>query len=169
MAVALSFPPAQPNPILDRTVELEAIVRRLTVEQVRLLSLTGPAGVGKTRLALEASARVAGHFRDGVTLVDLTPIRESRFVLPAIAQALGLQDTGTRPLTERLQEYLQDWELLTHELEHLTLSIRQSRFRVGLICSFGLDGRVLFGIEQRQHFGANVFRLPGASDLHSLV
>jgi hypothetical protein len=74
MAVAFSFPQAQPTPLVGREAELEAIVQRLTREHTRLLSLTGPAGVGKTRLALEASGRVAEYFRDGITLVDLAPI-----------------------------------------------------------------------------------------------
>ncbi|HEX6507000.1 MAG TPA: LuxR C-terminal-related transcriptional regulator [Chloroflexota bacterium] len=112
MAIAFSFPQAQPTPLLGRVVELETIVQRLTQEQVRLLSLTGPGGVGKTRLALEARDRLAGQFPDGVTVVDLAPIRDADLVLPTIAHALGILDWGTRPLPERLEEYLSDRELL---------------------------------------------------------
>lgn len=84
----------------------------LVRDRVRLLTLTGPAGVGKTRLALEAGNRLATHFSDGVTLVDLAPVREPGRVLPTIAEALGLIDLGNRPLLERLREYLQERELL---------------------------------------------------------
>src|SRR5262249_42585165 len=72
----------------------------------RLLTLTGPAGVGKTRLALAAATQVADHFPDGVLLVDLAPIRDPLLVVPTMAQALGLTDSGTLPLARRLQQVL---------------------------------------------------------------
>ena len=88
------LPRAQPTALLDREGELAAIHGRLTVDGARLLTLAGPAGVGKTCLALEAAARLTGAFPDGVALVDLAPLRHPHPVLPAIAQALGLADTG---------------------------------------------------------------------------
>lgn len=112
MVVVRSLPLAQPTPLLGRTGELETIEQRLVRDGVRLLSLTGPAGVGKTRLALEAGAQLADHFPAGVTFVDLAPVREPGLVLPAIALALGLTDVGPRPLFERLLEYLRERELL---------------------------------------------------------
>src|SRR5215469_16207751 len=94
----------QPTGLIGRANELEAIIRRLTVEGVRLLTLTGPAGVGKTRLALAAAAtdQVVRHFPDGVHMVDLAPIQDPAQVLPAIALTLGLADTGPLPLLDRL-------------------------------------------------------------------
>jgi predicted ATPase/DNA-binding CsgD family transcriptional regulator len=112
LVVARSHSPAQPTPLLGRTVELETIEQRLVRDDVRLLSLTGPAGVGKTRLALEAGTQLADRFSNGVVLVDLAPVRNADLVLPAIAEALGLTDLGTRPLRERLQEYLEEQKLL---------------------------------------------------------
>lgn len=112
MVVARPLPLAQPTPLLGRTVELETIEQRLVHGGVRLLSLTGPAGVGKTRLALEAGAQLVDRYADGITLVDLAPVREPGLVLPALAQALGLTDAGTRPLFERLLQYLQEQALL---------------------------------------------------------
>ena len=109
---------AQPNRFLGRTSELETIQRRLVGHggesggQARLLTLTGPAGVGKTRLALTAAAQMTDHFPDGVVLIDLAPIREPLLVLPTIALALGLSDTGSRPLPERLRDYLRERSLL---------------------------------------------------------
>jgi predicted ATPase len=87
---------------------LETITQRLTQEPLRLLTLIGPAGVGKTRLALEAGSRLSDQFPDGVTWVNLAPIREPELVLPTVAQTLGLMDSGPRPLLERLQEYLHE-------------------------------------------------------------
>jgi non-specific serine/threonine protein kinase len=77
-----------------------------------LLSLIGPAGVGKTRLALEARQRLTDHFRDGITVVDLAPVRSPGLVLPAVALALGLIESGPRPLLERVLEYVRERETL---------------------------------------------------------
>ncbi|MGO8948022.1 MAG: helix-turn-helix transcriptional regulator [Ktedonobacterales bacterium] len=103
------WPTVAPPPLVDRADELETIQRLLTVEGVRLLTLTGPAGVGKTRLALAAAARLAEEterFPDGVTLVDLTPVRDPVLVLSALAHGLGTLDVGSRLLPERLMDAL---------------------------------------------------------------
>jgi predicted ATPase/DNA-binding CsgD family transcriptional regulator/transcriptional regulator with XRE-family HTH domain len=100
---------AEPTPLVDRVHELDTIVRSLGAGEVRLLTLTGPAGVGKTRLALAAAARLAegaDRFHDGVTLVDLAPVRDPDLVPDAIARALGLLDVGGRSALERLAEAL---------------------------------------------------------------
>jgi predicted ATPase/transcriptional regulator with XRE-family HTH domain len=107
------------TPLVGRADELETIVRRLTVEGVRLLTLTGPAGVGKTRLALETVAALASKaaeaarpFPDGIGWVDLSSIRDPRDVLTAIGRACSLTDTGQPPLDERLSTYLQERAVL---------------------------------------------------------
>jgi non-specific serine/threonine protein kinase len=97
---------------VGRSAELETIVQRLTQEHDRLLTLTGPASVGKTRLALAALDQLTDRFADGGLFVDLSPVREARLVLPAVAQALTITDTGTRPAAERLAAYLRERELL---------------------------------------------------------
>jgi predicted ATPase/DNA-binding CsgD family transcriptional regulator/transcriptional regulator with XRE-family HTH domain len=99
----------EPTPLVGRARELDTIVRTLVAEDTRLLTLTGPAGVGKTRLALAAAARLVedgDRFPDGVALVDLTPVRDPDLVLGTIARALGLLDVGGRPALEYLAEAL---------------------------------------------------------------
>jgi predicted ATPase/DNA-binding CsgD family transcriptional regulator len=73
---------------------------------VRLLTLTGPAGVGKTRLAIEVGRRMSGEFAQGVAFVDLSPIRDPTLVPPALAAGVGLQDVESPRLLERLFAYL---------------------------------------------------------------
>ncbi|HEX9118541.1 MAG TPA: helix-turn-helix domain-containing protein, partial [Anaerolineae bacterium] len=99
----------EPTPLVGRAHELDTIVRTLLAEDTRLLTLTGPAGVGKTRLALAAAVRLVedgDRCPDGIARVDLTPVRDPDLVLGAIARALGLLDVGGRPVLESLVETL---------------------------------------------------------------
>jgi predicted ATPase len=91
-------------------MEVETVLRMLRDEGVRLLTLVGPAGVGKTRLALAAASedRLADHYFDGVILVDLAPIRFPQDVVGAVARACGVMDTSPLPLAGRLVASLQD-------------------------------------------------------------
>jgi predicted ATPase len=87
-------PPGLPRlqtPILGRATDLEVLPFLLGQADARLLTLVGPAGVGKTRLALEVAARLAAAFPDGLTWVDLAPLRDAGLVAPTLVARLGLR------------------------------------------------------------------------------
>jgi predicted ATPase/class 3 adenylate cyclase len=100
----------------DLPVQLTSFVGRgqeLTVitglaERSRLVTLTGPGGTGKTRLAVEAARRLAERFADGVHFVDLSPITDPQLVANAIASALRLREEGGRPVLEIISDHLRD-------------------------------------------------------------
>jgi predicted ATPase len=104
--------PAQLTPLVGRKQEVEEVCALLRSEETRLLTHTGPGGVGKTRLGIRVAEELAGEFADGVCFVSLAPIREPDLVVPTIARTLGLRELGERPLSERLGELLKERELL---------------------------------------------------------
>jgi hypothetical protein len=90
-------------------------------EGARLLTLTGPGGVGKTRLSLVFAEEMSAEFPDGVWFVPLAPVRNSALVAAAIAAVLGVREAGGRPLVAGLQAFLKDRRalLLQDNVEHL--------------------------------------------------
>ncbi len=79
---------------------------------VRLVTLTGPGGVGKTRLALHVAQDLASAFADGIAFVALTPLTDPALVAPIVATALGVREAGDRSLTDSLADALRDRALL---------------------------------------------------------
>jgi Cdc6-like AAA superfamily ATPase len=84
--------PPQPTRLIDREDELALLRSLLSQEEVRLLTLTGPGGVGKTRLAIAVAEQVPERYPDGVWFVDLAPLADPALVLPAIARVVGVRE-----------------------------------------------------------------------------
>jgi predicted ATPase/class 3 adenylate cyclase len=82
--------PLPATPFLGRRKELTEVLRLLSQEGIRMVTLTGPGGIGKTRLALQAAAQLGVRFPNGVWWVPLASVRDPRLVLPATGQALGI-------------------------------------------------------------------------------
>ncbi|HEV2131512.1 MAG TPA: adenylate/guanylate cyclase domain-containing protein, partial [Longimicrobiaceae bacterium] len=104
--------PVQPTVLIGREREIREITERLRRREERLLTLTGPGGTGKTRLALQAAADLVDSFADGTYFVNLAPISDPALVPSAIARVLGVREAPERLLTETLPEYLREKQLL---------------------------------------------------------
>jgi non-specific serine/threonine protein kinase len=119
--------PAQATPFIGRAVQLAAVRKELIRPEVRLLTLTGPGGTGKTRLGLQVAADLLDHFQDGVFFVALASVSDPTLVMPTIAQTLGVREAESGPfgppsrstpvgqngpLLEALKDYLRDKHIL---------------------------------------------------------
>jgi len=107
---------------VGRNAEVAAAVGELLCQDdVRLLTLTGAGGIGKTRLAVQVATERRGQFRHGAVFVGLASIREPSLVPAAIAQVFGVRDEGERPVVERLSWFLHDRTvlLLLDNFEHV--------------------------------------------------
>ena len=102
----------QPTPLVGREAEIAAVCALLRRDGVRLVTLTGPGGAGKTRLAQQVAAELLDDFPDGVWFINLAPLTNSTLVPRSIAQVLGVKEAGDRPVVQALVEALTDREVL---------------------------------------------------------
>src|SRR5215831_4576367 len=103
--------PVPATPLVGRDQEVKAVTDLLLSEGVRLVTLTGPGGVGKTRLAVEAASRLGTDFGDGARFVDLAAVPVAELVPGAVASALGLRSSDSRVITD-LESHLRARQLL---------------------------------------------------------
>jgi predicted ATPase/Tfp pilus assembly protein PilF len=161
--------PASTGALIGRDEELGNVQKRMA--QARLLTLTGPGGIGKTRLALQTAAGLLTQFQDGVFLVELAPLTDSALVPAAIAQAVGCRTYGQRPVLEELLEWLSSRQVLLvlDNFEHLPAASEQvSRLLAG---SPGLKvlatSRAPLRIAGEQEFPISLLALPDLKQLPS--
>ena len=115
-----NFPPAL-TPFLGREEQISAIAELLAAPNVHLVTLTGPGGIGKTRLAIQVGERLAASFSGGAVFVDLSALHDPAQVLPAIGRALGLREVNAGSLVNQIHSFLAEREtlLILDNFEHL--------------------------------------------------
>lgn len=104
--------PMQLTPLIGREREVAAVCTLMRRLEVRLLTIVGTGGIGKTRLGLHVATDLLDAFSDGVCLVLLAPISDPELVVSTISQTLGVKEVGARPLLGLLKDHLQDKDLL---------------------------------------------------------
>jgi predicted ATPase/DNA-binding CsgD family transcriptional regulator len=164
--------PAQATLFVGRQREVAAIRELLHSPDVRLLTLTGPPGIGKTRLAVQVVPGVARLFPDGVYFVSLASVTRPEGLVASISTALGLRERSNQPLIQRLREHLREKQMLL-VLDNLE-QVKDPAAPIGLLLAAGPSLKVLATSRTRlQVYGEHEYRvptlgLPGEDQLPSL-
>jgi predicted ATPase/DNA-binding SARP family transcriptional activator len=107
-----AFLPSASTPLIGREAEVTAVVEQLLRENVRLLTVTGPGGTGKTRIAMQAATDLQAHFANGAYFVNLAPITDPGLVAAEIAHALGVKEMPDKSALDSVVSYLQGKQVL---------------------------------------------------------
>ncbi len=160
--------PAQSTPFVGREAELTELARLLADPDIRLLTIVGAGGMGKTRLALEAGAAQLGSFRHGVYFVSLAPLESAEAMVPTTAEALGFSFYEGGEPRQQLLDYLREKSklLIMDNFEHLLTSPEHGRGDgVGLVADIlqtAPEVKILSTSRARLNVqGENLYRLAG--------
>ena len=126
--------PAQLTPLIGREQEVAAVCTLLQRSEVRLVTITGMGGVGKTRLAFQIATDLMDDFANGVCFIPLASIGDPELVVPTIAWTLELKEIGQQSLPDLLKAYLQDKHLLLLLDNFEQVVTRSEERRVGKEC-----------------------------------
>lgn len=104
--------PTPPTPLIGRAREREEVGRLLQARESRLITLLGPGGVGKSRLAIQVANDLVHTFRDGVAFVSLASVENPTAVIPTVSRVLGVAEIGGQPLLETVISHLRERHML---------------------------------------------------------
>jgi predicted ATPase len=159
--------PRRVSPLVGRERELEEVTAALRAADTRLLTMTGPGGVGKTRLAVEAARQLLERFPDGVFAVDLSPLADPELMIPHIAQALDVREAPGTAVRERLERFLAEKRLLLvlDNFEHL---VEAAPFVAGLLeaapnLTVLVTSRALLRLREEHEYAVEPLELPTLS------
>ncbi len=165
--------PIQLTSLIGREKEVATIERLLAREDVRLLTLTGPGGTGKTRLGLQVAAEVSDRFHEGVYFVNLAPITDPALVIPTIAQTLDLKETGGQPPLDQLKTFLHERQLLL-VLDNFEQVASAAVYVADLLATCPklkviVTSRMVLHVQAEQEFAVPPLAVPDPKQLPNLV
>jgi predicted ATPase/class 3 adenylate cyclase len=165
--------PIQPTPFIGRAREVTNVQQQLLRQDVRLLTLTGPGGVGKTRLGLQVAAEASDQFPDGTWFVSLAPLSDPDLVIPTIAEILVVREVAGRSLLEHLKAMLRERHLLLllDNFEHVVSAATQVADLLGACPRLKVlvTSREALHVRAEREFPVPALALPDPKHLPDLV
>jgi predicted ATPase len=156
--------PAAPTSLLGREQAIADVAKLVTDPQVRLVTLTGPGGVGKTRLALAAAEQLRDHFGGGTAFVPLAAVADARLALAGIARAVGADLSGAGPLLDALAEQIwtDAWLVIPDNLEQLADVARDLHELLTRCPGLRLmaTSRMVLGLQAEREYPVPALQLP---------
>lgn len=165
--------PVQPTSLIGREKEVGALLNLLQREEVRLLTLTGPGGIGKTRLGLQVAAELIDLFPDGVYFVNLAPISDPDLVVPALAQILDIKEIAGQILLDLLKASLH-WKHLLLVLDNFEQVVSASVYVSELLAACPIvkvivTSRAALHVRGEQEFTVPPLAVPNPAQLPDMV
>jgi len=165
--------PIEPTTFIGREKEVATLCDLVRRPEVRLLTLTGPGGVGKTRLSLQVAAELSELFADGVFLVPLAPVSDPEQVVPAIAQTLSIGEVGDQPLLALVKSVLKEKHMLL--LLDSFEQVSDAAFQIANLLSTCpklkvlVTSQVMLHVRAEQEFAVPPFSVPNPKRLPDLA